>query len=110
MEKQALVPCQNLRGRKWYLNNLAVEKARQGKGIGTRFIQEYIIPHVKENGGEVLCLFTNSEINRRFYDKNSFTLFDEREFELNTSEEFFKVKDYIQSKKLMISAAKQKYA
>ena len=27
--------------------------------------------------------------------------FDEREFELNTSEEFFKVKDYIQSKKLM---------
>ena len=57
------------------------QKNEQGKGIGSRFMQEYIIPHLKEAGGEVLCLFTNSEMNRKFYEKNGFTLFDEKEFE-----------------------------
>lgn len=38
-------------------------------------------PHVKESGGRTLCLFTNSESNCRFYEKNGFTLFDEKRFE-----------------------------
>ncbi len=28
-----------------------------------------------------LCLFTNAQINRRFYEKNGFTEFDERFFD-----------------------------
>jgi len=81
MEKQALIPCKGLKGKRWYLNTLTVAKTEEGKGVGSRFLQEYIIPHVKEAGGEILCLFTNAEKNRRFYEKNGFTLFDERRFE-----------------------------
>lgn len=81
MENQALVPCEGMGGKRWYLNMLTVEKTGEGKGIGSRFLQEYIIPHAREAGGEVLCLFTNSEINRKFYEKNGFTLFDEKRFE-----------------------------
>lgn len=81
MEKQAITPCGGLGGKRWYLNTLVVAKGEEGKGIGSRFLQEYILPHLREAGGETLCLFTNSEINRKFYEKNGFTLFDERWFE-----------------------------
>ena len=64
-----------------YLVLWFVSRGCEGKGIGSRFLQEYIIPHAREAGGEVLCLFTNSEINRKFYEKNGFSLFDERRFE-----------------------------
>jgi hypothetical protein len=35
---------------------------------------------VKEHGGDALCLFTNSQINRKFYQKNGFREFNERFF------------------------------
>lgn len=40
-----------------------------------------VITGTAERPVQILCLFTNSEINRGFYEKNSFTLFDERRFE-----------------------------
>ena len=43
-------------------------------------LQACILPYVKEHGGETLCLFTNSEINRTFYQKNGFEEFDQRFF------------------------------
>lgn len=39
-----------------------------------------ILPYVKEHGGDALCLFTNSQINRKFYQKNGFREFNERFF------------------------------
>ena len=43
-------------------------------------MQEGIIPYVKEHGGKKLCLYTNSEINCRFYKKNGFEEFDSPTF------------------------------
>ena len=80
MNDRASAPCHELSEKTWYLSMITVDPTIQGKGIGSRFIQEYIIPTVKAGGGDKLCLFTNSEINRKFYIKNGFREFDAREF------------------------------
>ena len=81
MEKLASAPCHELGGENWYLSLLTVAKSEEGRGVGSRFLKECLIPYVKEAGGETFSLFTNSETNRRFYEKNGFSLFDERRFE-----------------------------
>lgn len=81
MEKKASASCHELKGEHWYLSLLTVAKESEGKGIGGRFLNDCLIPYVKDAGGESLTLFTNSEINRRFYEKNGFCLFDEKRFE-----------------------------
>ena len=43
-------------------------------------LHECILPYVKEQGGDTLCLFTNDEINRKFYQKNGFVVFNEQWF------------------------------
>ena len=73
-------PCHSLGGQTWYLNLLTVEPNQKGQGLGSRMLGECILPYVKEHGGETLCLFTNSEINRTFYQKNGFEEFDQRFF------------------------------
>ena len=80
MDEQAGKPCQALDGNTWFLHLLAVDANCEGKGIGSRMLQEYIIPYVKEHGGETLSLYTNSEINRKFYTKNGFQEFHAQEF------------------------------
>ena len=80
MDRAASAPCHELAGNNWYLSLLTVAKSVEGHGIGSRFLNEYLIPYVKNAGGETLSLFTNSDINRRFYEKNGFNLFDERRF------------------------------
>ena len=81
MEKIASAPCHALTGRNWYLSLLTVAKSDEGRGVGSRFLNECLIPYVKDAGGETFSLFTNSETNRRFYEKNGFSLFDEKQFE-----------------------------
>ena len=80
MDKKAGVPCHSLKGNIWYLNLLTVDPSFQGKGVGSEFINDGIVPYVKNHGGEKLCLFTNSEKNKKFYEKNGFEVFDYREF------------------------------
>lgn len=80
MDDKAGAPCHHYPGAAWYLSMLAVDPAYQGRGVGSRFLQACIIPAVKKRGGETLCLFTNSEENRVFYQKNGFREFDAREF------------------------------
>lgn len=80
MNDKASAPCHEQSEKAWYLSMLTVDPANQGNGIGSRFIQECIIPTVKSRGRDKLCLFTNSEINRKFYIKNGFHEFDAREF------------------------------
>lgn len=80
MEGKAGQPCHSLGGQTWYLNLLTVEPNLKGQGLGSRMLGECILPYVKEHGGETLCLFTNSEINRTFYQKNGFEEFDQRFF------------------------------
>ncbi len=81
MEKLASAPCHTIPGKNWYLSLLTVARTDEGKGIGSRFLDEFLIPYAKEAGGETFSLFTNSESNRRFYEKNGFDLFDEKRFE-----------------------------
>ena len=70
MEYEAFGPCREMnRKDAWYLNMLVVSPDRKGEGIGSRMLQECLIPYVKEHGGKKLCMFTNSQGNRLFYRK-----------------------------------------
>ena len=80
MEDAAIVPCQDLT-EDWFLNVLAVDAQIKGRGLGSAMLQECVIPYVREHGAAHLCLFTNAQINRRFYEKNGFAEFDERFFD-----------------------------
>ncbi len=81
MEKLASAPCHRLKEDNWYLSLLTVEKSGEGKGTGSRFLKECLIPYARNAGGKTFSLFTNSEGNCRFYENNGFSLFDEKEFE-----------------------------
>jgi ribosomal protein S18 acetylase RimI-like enzyme len=80
MEKEAGTPCKNLHGSPWHLHLLAVDPAFSGKGIGSRMLQETVIPYIQKYGARRLSLYTNSHINSLFYQKNGFELFDYQEF------------------------------
>lgn len=80
MEDEALRPCHSLSDGVWYLNLLTVAPAFEGQGIGSAALREQIIPYVREHGGKTLCLFTNSERNRVFYQKNGFEEFHAQQF------------------------------
>ncbi len=80
MDSSASKPCHSLSRTSWYVNTLGVAPEKQGCGIGSRFINDCIIPFIKENGGNKLCLFTNSEENRLFYQQNGFSQFKEEEY------------------------------
>ena len=86
MEERALQPCRSLPGKVWYLNLLTVDPDAQGAGLGSRMLQEQLLPYARNRGGETLCLFTNSERNRRFYLKNGFEEFHARRFSYKGTE------------------------
>jgi len=61
----------------WNMELIAVNTKFHHQGIGSRMIQDYIIPMVKEGAGKKLTLITNKEINTHFYEKNGFSLMEE---------------------------------
>ena len=79
MDQDAGLPCSELK-EAYFLHLLAVDRSMEGKGIGSRMLKECIIPYAKEMGAGTLCLYTNSEINCRFYEKNGFRQFENREY------------------------------
>lgn len=74
MDAEAGKPCHS-RKDAWYLSLLTVDPQRKGQGIGSKMLQECIIPRIRQQGGKELTLFTNSEENRAFYQKNGMTEF-----------------------------------
>ncbi len=66
----------------FYVDSLVVSPLHQGKKIGSRTL-EGINELVKKKNGKTIRLITNSEINKRFYLKNGYTLDDERSFDAN---------------------------
>lgn len=80
MDQKAGIPCKKLGGNTWFLNVLTVDPLVEGKGIGSRMLHDCIIPFVRGRGGDALSLYTNSEINRKFYTKNGFKEFHEQRF------------------------------
>ncbi|MBQ5959835.1 MAG: GNAT family N-acetyltransferase [Firmicutes bacterium] len=83
MEKQASAPCHALGENTWYLSLLTVDPAYAGQGIGSGILRDCLIPYVRQQGGSALCLFTNSQRNRLFYQKNGFTEFHAQQFSYN---------------------------
>jgi len=68
----------------WNLECIAVGKKYHGQGIGSRFIQDCIIPFVKKEGAKCITLITNEEKNTHFYKKNGFELtIDEQKLTFN---------------------------
>ena len=62
---------------------LAVDPKYQKQGIGTGAIQDFLIPLVSSNGGNLITVTTNSEKNVDFYIKNGFSLVKEETLEYN---------------------------
>ncbi|MCF0229352.1 MAG: s-methyl-5-thioribose-1-phosphate isomerase [Parasporobacterium sp.] len=79
-DRLAGMPCRDLE-HAWFISLIAVDRKYNRQGIGTRAIQECIIPYVNKQGGKELCLFTNSQVNCLFYEKNGFVRFHEQSFE-----------------------------
>jgi len=68
---------------RWHLYFLAVDPNFQKQGIGSGAIQDFLIPLVKSNGGNLITVTTNAEKNVAFYRNNGFTLVQEEMLECN---------------------------
>ncbi|ORX77938.1 hypothetical protein BCR32DRAFT_295320 [Anaeromyces robustus] len=67
----------------WNLECIAVNKNFKGQGIGSKMINECVVPLVRENGANHLTLITNKEKNTLFYKKNDFKVFQYDKFDIN---------------------------
>ena len=56
----------------WHLDQFAVSPAMQGQSVGSKMMQQAVLPFLRRKNAKCLTLITNKEINRRFYDKNGF--------------------------------------
>lgn len=81
--EDARADCDHKHPSAWYLEVLAVDKSMKGCGLGSSMIQDCLIPYVQQQGGRELTLITNTEGNRRFYQKNGFREFAARMLEQN---------------------------
>ena len=79
MNAAAMKPC-HAEKNAWYRSSLTVDADQEGQGIGSRMLRECLVPRVRSRGGKRLVLFTNSEDNRHFYEKNGFWLFREESY------------------------------
>ena len=68
---------------RWHLYFLAVDPEYQKQGIGSGVIQDFLIPLVRSNGGNLITVTTNSEKNVAFYIDNGFRLVKEETLECN---------------------------
>ena len=66
---------------RWHLYFLSVDPNNQKQGIGSGAIQDFLIPLVSSNGGNLITVTTNSEKNVDFYIKNGFSLVKEETLE-----------------------------
>ena len=68
---------------RWHLYFLAVDPGCQKQGMGSSAIQDFLIPLVKTNGGNLITVTTNAEKNVAFYVNNGFKLVKEETLECN---------------------------
>lgn len=64
--------------RDWHLCYLAVSPHKQGNGMGTKLIREFILPYVKEHGGQGIVATANNARTVTFYERNGFHQIDKR--------------------------------
>ena len=59
----------------WYIELLAVDPNYKGQGLGSKMINDCLIPYCKAQGASELALITNTKANCKFYEKNGFNNF-----------------------------------
>ena len=69
---------------RWHLYFLTVDPGYQKRGIGSGAIQDFLIPLVRSNGGNLITVTTNSKNNVAFYIDNGFKLVKEETLECNS--------------------------
>lgn len=78
MTEEARSDCEKQCTDSWYLDMLVVNGSMKGRSLGSRMLQECVLPYVRAHGGKSLSLITNTDGNRRFYARNGFSEFAER--------------------------------
>jgi len=68
-------PCEEKHKDAWYIELLAVNPLYKGQGLGSKMINECLIPYAKDHGAKELALITNTKGNCKFYEKNGFNNF-----------------------------------
>ncbi|WP_148302614.1 GNAT family N-acetyltransferase [Caldalkalibacillus mannanilyticus] len=83
-------PCNGIKEHSWMLEFLAVDKFCKGQQLGTKMLNECVIPYIMNQScgtkPVTFITFTNTEINSRFYLKNGFTEFDYTTIQRNGKE------------------------
>ncbi len=59
----------------FYIELLVVSDKSKGQGLGSKMINDCLIPYAKAHGGKEIALITNTENNCKFYEKNGFKNF-----------------------------------
>ena len=83
MSDKTEIVVRSIPGPRWHLYFLAVDPKYQKSGIGSGAIQDFLIPLVRSNGGNLITVTTNSEKNVAFYIDNGFRLVKEETLECN---------------------------
>lgn len=89
-------PVASSQSKGWYLDMLAISSKAQGLGLGSEILDCVIVPYIKKNGGGTLFLATNTELNRKFYQKNGFDEYKEADLTIDGRS----VKDWSYRKKV----------
>jgi ribosomal protein S18 acetylase RimI-like enzyme len=80
LQEEGYRPCNGIKKHSWFLEFIAVDKSCKGQQLGTKMLQECVIPFIMEQSygtkPETFVTFTNTENNSKFYLKNGFTEFD----------------------------------
>ncbi|WP_124065486.1 GNAT family N-acetyltransferase [Clostridium sp. E02] len=80
-------PISGMKDHSWLLELLAVDRSYTGRQLGSKMINECIIPYIKEQSmgaePETFITFTNTELNKKFYLKNGFTEFDYKTIQMD---------------------------
>lgn len=78
--------CKKIEEPHWYLGGYAVNKNHHEQGIGSYMLQEGVFPYIRERGGKLLSLVTNSEYNEKFYKSNGLKTIKKEMIHLNGKE------------------------
>lgn len=83
MYNESSAACHSISEDSWYLTSLVVANEFKNQGLGSKMLQDGVIPYISQHGGGLLTLITNSESNCNFYKKNGFTEFHNEVLNVN---------------------------
>lgn len=75
ISNEAHKDCAKRCGDVWYVELLAVSPDCKGQGLGSKMLNDCLIPYVESQKGTEPALITNTPSNCKFYEKNGFANF-----------------------------------